>query len=342
MGYANLEQRMVNAYLAVLPEFVPEKSAEVSISEQKAFYDLMKRLYSLLFHDPSLIVSTLHEDDAFPSRYKKGYGKPELETNVLKIKNAIEKLLQNMFQIGQGADVKLNKRQLKILSALGIEDLKKLPAAWVWMSSRPDATQTAFTYCLFRRDYVYSVDVYARLLGEKVFRRLESWMVSNGYRPYDIYDITASNCKLALTYVNPMWGNEQPHGGNEYKIKHTGISVQYDSYVRNPTALGLCIPYGMKNFLENFDSMNQKVKEFVTERTKRCDGCRYCIQTDKTGVRPLACMSITYKQTEYKLCPYFPGYNYSWTSVDDSLVDNIIEMLTFMDTFANSTVQRRK
>ncbi len=123
MEYANLEQRILNAYLTMFPEFVPAQSAEVSISEQKDFYDLMKRLYQLLFHDPSLVVPTLHEDDAFPSRYKKGYGKPELETNVLKIKNAVEKLLQTMFRIGQGSDLKPNKRQLKILSALTLNGM---------------------------------------------------------------------------------------------------------------------------------------------------------------------------------------------------------------------------
>lgn len=334
MVYANLEQRMMNAHLALFPDFIPEEGAEVSIAEQRNFYDLMKRLYRLLFDDPSLLVPTLHEDDAFPSRYKKGYGKPELESNVLKIQNAMEKLLHNMFQLGKGVETKLSQRQLKILSALGIEELKKLPDAWVWMSSRPDATQTAFAHCLFRKDYVYSVDVYARLLGEKEFRRLEKWMASNGYEPHDIYDVTASHCKLALSYVNPAWGSERPNGGNEYKVRHTGISAQYDAYVRNPTSLGLCIPYGMKGFLDNFDSMSPRVKAFVIEYTKKCDGCGYCIQTDKTGARPLACTLITYKQTERKLCPYFPGYQYSWTSIDDSLVDDLIEMLAFMDKFA--------
>lgn len=335
MVYANLEQRMMDAYLALFPDFIPEEGAEVSIAEQRFFYDLMKRLYRLLYHDPSLLVPTLHEDDAFPSRYKKGYGKPELESSVLKIQNAMEKLLHNMFQLGQGVETKLTKRQLKILSALGMEDFKELPNAWVWMASRPGATQTAFTLCLFRKDYVYSVDVYARLLGEKAFRRLESWMASNGYRPYDIYDVTASHCKLALSYVNPAWGSERPNGGNEYKVKHTGISAQYDACVRHPAALGLCIPYGMKGFLEKFDSMSPKVKAFVMEHTKKCDGCGYCIQTDKTGARPLACTSIPYGQTERKLCPYFPGYQYSWTSIDDGLVDDFIEMLAFMDEFAD-------
>ncbi|NLO47184.1 MAG: hypothetical protein GX111_02505 [Clostridiales bacterium] len=299
----------------------------------------MKTLYQLLFDEPSLLVPTLHEDDAFPGRYKKGYGKPELEINVLKIKKAIESLLKNMFFLGQGADVKLNKRQLKILSLLGINDPTKLPVAWTWMSARQSANQVAFAYCLFYENYVYTTDIYARLLGDKSFHKLVRWMMGQGYKPYDTYNTVWVNYQLMLTYANPAWGDESPKGGNEYKIRHTGISAQYDAYARNPVTFGLCIPYGLRYFLEQFNAMNQIVKDFIVERTKKCDGCRYCIQTDKTGKRPLACIPITHKQTTYKLCPYFPGYNYSWTHIDDNLVDKIVEFLAFMDGFANSMIR---
>lgn len=336
MTYTSLEQRMASAYLAMLPAFVPDEQAEVGIAEQQEFYDIMKSLYQLLFDEPSLIVSKLHEDDVFPSRYKKAYGKPELQENMSKCKKAIHSLLLNMYLMGQGAEVKLNKRQLKVLSIIGIEDLSKLPTAWKWMSNRPGADQTAFAYCLFNKDYVYSTDIYARMLGENAFRRLEAWMVSHGYKPYDIYNTEWPDYRLTLTYANPAWGSERPNAGYEYKIRHTGISAQYDVYVDDPVRFGLCIPNGLKQFLDAFDTMSDSVKDFVITRTKKCDGCKYCIQTDKTGKRPLACMPIFHGQTEYKLCPYFPGYNYSWRSIDDDLVDRLIELLSFMDGFAPS------
>ncbi len=334
MTYTSIEQRMASAYLAMMPNFIPDEQSEVSIADQHEFYHLMKRLYELLFDQPSLIVPTLHEDDAFPTRYKKGYGKPELQLYISKCKKDMECLFQSMYLLGQNADVKLNKRQRNILSLLGITNFTKLPAAWTWMSNRKGANQVAFTYCLFNENYVYATDVYARLLGEKEFRRLEEWMISQGYKAYDIYNVTASDCRLSLSYANTAWGNERPNGGNEYKVRHTGISAQYDAYVNTPASFGLCIPYGLKLFLENFDSMSQRNKEFVMSRTKKCDGCRYCVQTDKTGKRPLACIPITYAQTEYMLCPYFPGYSYSFTSIDDNLVDTIIDFLVFMDGFA--------
>ena len=71
-------------------------------------------------------------------------------------------------------------------------------------------------------------------------------------------------------------------------------------------------------------------------RIKRCDGCRYCVQTDKTGKRPFARIAVQYAEKEYKLCPYYPGYSFWWTSIDDTLADNIFGLLGFMDKFTGN------
>jgi hypothetical protein len=202
------------------------------------------------------------------------------------------------------------------------------------MANRPESNILEFMYCLFDRDYSYSSDIYASLLGESSFRKLENWMIKQGYKRFDIYNTIASDCKLTLTYANPLWSKEPPRGGHEYKIRHTGISAQYDFYVQKPAIFGLCIPNGLKTYLDAFDSMNDKVQNFVVTRTKKCDGCRYCVQTDKTKSRPLVFIKVNYEQKDYNLCPYFPGYRYSWTEINNDLVDQLIEMLTFMDKFA--------
>lgn len=51
-------------------------------------------------------------------------------------------------------------------------------------------------------------------------------------------------------------------------------------------------------------------------------------------MRPLACIPVVYEETEYRLCPYFPGHNYSWTSPSDTLADRLIAILAFMDGHA--------
>jgi hypothetical protein len=145
-----------------------------------------------------------------------------------------------------------------------------------------------------------------------------------------------------LTYANPLWSKNTPNGGFEYKIRHTGISARYDFFLQQPAVFGLCIPNGLKPYLNAFDSMDKKLQMFIVSRTKKCDGCRYCVQTDKTGSRPFAFIQINYEEKKYNLCPYFPGYSYCWTNIDNDLADQLIEILSFMDKFAPDSIHNKK
>ena len=339
MKYKNLEQRMAQAYIDMFPEFAPDKEAPVSESEQKDFYLLMKGFYQLAFDEPLLFVNSLHEDDAFPNHStKSSYGKPDLQKDMYKFTKEVDTLLQKMFLAGKDSSVDFSKRQLDVLQKAGIGDLTKLPKAWTWMSNRPEANILTFRHCHFDKDHQYLLHNYARLLGEEAFGRLDKWMIDHGYIRHNIYNITKWGNRLSLTYANPAWSSEEPKEGFEYKIRHTGISVRYEPWFQNPCIFGLCIPNGLKVFLKAFDSMNAAVQDFTVSRTKKCNECRYCVQTDKTGSRPLAFVKIKHKQKEYKLCTYFPGYYYSWSNIDNDLADKLIEMLSFMDCFAPKTV----
>ncbi len=87
----------------------------------------------------------------------------------------------------------------------------------------------------------------------------------------------------------------------------------------------------MKEILAAFDRLPLRVQHFVVARTKKCDQCRYCVQTDKTGKRPLAAQLVNYQGKEVNLCPYFPGYNYCEPELSDDQVDDMIAMLGAMD-----------
>lgn len=328
----SLEQRMAQSYIDLFPPFVPKAGAPVSAEEQKALYDLMDRLYHLAFDEPQFFVSALHEDDVYPTRYKKAYGKPNLITDMRKFIKAVDALVEKMFLLGQKGAVTLTKREQGILKRLGTDDGNPLPAAWGWMAER--GSLIAFKYCLFDENHLYTLDVYARLLGETGLKKLADWMFAKGYKPLEVHDINASDCKLSLSIYNPKWGKTLPKGGCEYGIKHTGIAMQYDFWCKTPVALGLCIPNGMRTYLEAFNEMDEGLKRFVASHTKKCDGCRYCVQTDKTGKRPLAYVPIQFEGESHHLCTYFPGYNYCWPNIDDALADELIRMLDFMDRFA--------
>lgn len=332
MHFLSVEQRMAHAYLDTFPAFVPGEGGPPA-AEQRAFFDLMRSLYQLAFDEPLLWVPELHEDDAYPNRFNKSsYGKPELLKHMRKFTKEMDALLQALFDMGRSGAVKLSKRQASILARLGIGAAGPFPCGWMWMCTRPGANVTAFARCFFKPDHPYVSDLYARLLGdEPAYRRLENWMLRRGYVRFDSLNATASVDPVSMTYANPAWSPEAPRGGFEYKIRHTGISARYDAAACCPPVVGLCIPGGLKPYLDAFDAMEPRVRRFVADRTKRCDGCRYCVQTDKTGARPLAKIRVAHDGAILHLCPYFPGYNYCWTRLDDALADDLIAMLSFMD-----------
>lgn len=343
MTYTSLEQRAAQGYLNLFPQFIPDSQAPVSVSEQKAFYDLMERFYRLAYEEPLLFVPKLHEDAELPGLYSSASDPGrEAQNHMKKFCKMIDATVMQMYLMGAKEEFQLNRRQKAILLRLGIEDYGNLPAAWVWMAQKEHLERfqrpSRFAHCCFREDYTYAVWIYEKVFGNEAFHRLTDWMADHGYRAYDIHDIIGSNCKLSLTYANPAWGEERPRGGFEYKIKHTGISLRYEPYNQNPWVFGVCIPGGMKTYLEHFEEMPAAVQDFVMSRVKRCDGCRYCVQTDKTGKRPLARIPVQYGGEEHGMCPYYPGYRFWWPGVDDALADNVIGLLGFMDGFAKRTV----
>lgn len=336
MQYETLEQRMAYTYLDTFPGFVPDPEG-IGEAEQRALYDLMRALYQLAYDEPTLWVPALHADDAYPSRFMKPYGKPELIQHMRKFTGEMQKLLQTMFDLAASPEpVKVSRRHAAIFAALGIR-LGGLGPGWRWMATREGATVSGFAHCFFRRDYPYVSDLYARLLGNpSAWRKLERWMQDRGYKYYHSMQVTASQDSIPMTYANPAWSADPPTGGFEYKIRHTGISCQYDSFVRTPQVLGLCIPGGLKRYLEAFDQMDSMMQSFVVAQTKKCDQCDYCIQTDRSRTRPRAYLTVSHLGKSYALCTYFPGYTYSWNTLDEELADQLIAMLSWMDGFLPS------
>jgi hypothetical protein len=348
--FACLEQRMVNTYLDTFPSFVPSETGP-GTGAQEQFHQFMHGVYQRLSREPALMFSTLHEDDAHTRRFNKGAdNKPKLKHLMRRAIKQVDALLMTFFQLGQSGQVDANTlvvdvsvsltKKHRILSEqLGLhlvtapdrtllshDEYAEMFQAWTWMATRPGASLLSFSRCLFRESYPYARDIYARLSGnEGAFRRLERYLIENRYTRMDNWDGT-----LTLDYYKTHRDKAPTKGGFQYGIRHTGISSSYDLLMDSPPVFGLCIPR-MKEILTAFDSMTPGVQDFVVARTKQCDGCRYCVQTDKTGKRPLARITVSYDERELRLCPYFPGYRFCWTSLSDGLVDDMIAMLGFMD-----------
>lgn len=330
--YDSVEQRMANTYLEALPSFVPADDGPPH-AEQRAFYELIGGLFLLAADEPALFVKETHPDDAYPNRFNKtSYQKPELIKQMRTFRKEVDLLLSALFSIGRGESVALRKRQAQILSRLGVSlDSPVLPAL-KWMAMRDGANIDTFSRCLFDPDYPYEEEIYAKLLGDTdAFRRLIGWLSGHGYSRFILSDTPASDDKHALTYANLAFHREPPRGGFEYGVKHTGVSMRHDYYAQNPAVLGLLIPGGMRPHLLRFAEMGETLQSFVMERARRCDGCGYCVQTDKTGKKPRACVPIEHGGATHSLCTYFPGFSYCVTALSGPIVERMISFLAFMD-----------
>jgi hypothetical protein len=350
MSFANLEQRMVSTYLDTFPAFVPSENGS-AVAAQEQFYRFMLGLYRRLYEQPELLVRELHADDAHTNRFNKGQdNKPKLKDYMRKVLKEVDGLMGTMFLLGQSgrveegvlvvdADLKISKKHRLILAEVGVQlgiesgrvvlshaDYSDLFSAWSWMASRPGASLLTFSRCMFADGYPYASQIYARLSGDEgAFHRLEAYLIDQGYMRIDNRD-----GEVTLDYVKGHGDKERLKPGFQYGVRHTGISVSYDVLVKDPLTFGLCVPR-MKEILTAFDAMESRVQDFVVGTTKQCDGCRYCVQADKTGKRPLAKMAVSHGGRNYHLCPYIPGYRYCWTSLSEGLVDDMIGMLSFMD-----------
>jgi len=350
MNFQSLEQRMVHTYLDTFPPFVPAGPGPGEQSQQQ-LYLFMEGLYRRLMELPSLLFPTLHDDGAYTWRFNKSLdNNPKLKEYMKKALGGVDALIGTLYMLGQACNLdndvltiedssKLNKKHRFVLEQAGLrfdsergltavtcDAYPQMPAALKWMATRPGASLLGFSRCLFRECYPYSSDIYAKLSGnESAFRRLERYLIEHGYSRIDNRDN-----QIALDYVKNQGGKEPPKGGFNYGVHHTGISAQYDPYVNEPAVFGLCIPR-FREVLLAFDTMDSKLRSFIVARTKRCDNCRYCVQTDKTGKRALANLPVSHDGRNYRLCSYFPGYYYCWPKLDDEIAGSMIHMLGFMD-----------
>ena len=351
MNFPSMEQRIIHTYLDTFPDFYPNPSADITDQAQRQFYDFMLHAYETLAERPSLLFSQTHEDGAHTNRFNKGADrKPEMSNQLRRSLAKMEDLLGALYRIGEtgrlvghrlltGIGTKINRNHLTLLAELGITCAKEggemslshgqmdeLMLAWNWMATRPGASVLAFSRCLFDPEHSYASGIYGRLLNnQEAYRKLISYLKANGYARIDNRDN-----QIALDYVKNYDPKDQQVKDAWAERSHGGISLKYDPIVKQPAYLSLRVPKP-KVILSRFDDMGEDLRSFVVASNKQCDGCRYCVQTDKTGKRGCSSVIVSHHGREYELCLLFPGFSYSWPQLDENLANGMMQYLTFID-----------
>jgi hypothetical protein len=347
LSYANLEQRMANTYLDMFPPFVPLAGVPVSIQSQQQFYLFMKQVYQAIFDRPQLLFSKINADDAYPNRFNRTpYGKPKLIEAMRKDLSAIDELNACLFALGQNSTLagntlvvadrfEIKEKHRAVLPHLGLNlegnvlsciQYDQLFPAWQWLSNRPDATVWSFSRAMFDPEHSYMQDIYAALFGsQEIFSRMIRYLQQHGYTRVD-----NRRDRFALDYYKQKGREEAPLGLPIYgDPHHYGLAFEYRSDAAVPQYMVLRI-LDMKNLLLKFQNMPENLQAFIVQTAKKCDNCKYCTQTDKSGQRQPLRVRVSY-HGEYDICPLYQGCYFCFTTLDENLVENLEAFLDFMD-----------
>ncbi len=320
-----LEQRVITTYLDMLPS--PASVQKEKDSAKKEIIGILNNSLLHLFENPSLLFKTLHEDDAYNNRFNKSADKkPELLKDIRTAEKKINAFIEFLSSPGAPEEEREKSKKLStaftgILSAAGIDTSSKKACNLLYAEIHVKGI-TNYRSLFFNEKS--ALENYRSLSGNpEQFDRLMEYLKPS----YHVY-LTPNS--ISLEYIKGKNNCVPERGGFQYKVNHIGVSMFYEPLVKMPSSYSICIP-SMKKLLDFFDDMEDDLKQFILLMTKKCDGCRYCVQTDKTGTRPKAHISVIRKNTQYLLCPYFPGYSYTFDHLDEQIVTYTIKMLSFMD-----------
>ncbi len=355
-NFESLAQRVIYSYAGTFPGFVPVKSDKASEHSQLELYSFIENMLQKLYEDPSLLALSFQEDD-FYEDWALQKTKPKLIVAMKNYQKKINEFLMLLIKLGEAgtieedtlhvavSKVKLTDSLLKRLERFGLACVRSEGEVVLSCKEHPDlfpawkllAEVSAgkkdpamyFSHCMFDPGHSYPIDIYLKLLSDKSsFIKLRSYFETNGYSRVDCRENSKEN-EISLDWVKNYGKKDEPLKSSWAEREHGGISIWFDFSKRNQVFFGLRVPR-YKQLLARFEEMDDRLKEFVIRKTKKCDSCGYCTQTDRTGKRRPQFATVAHNGT-FNLCQLYPGFTYIWTGMNDDTVSDIISFLQFID-----------
>jgi hypothetical protein len=364
-SFENMAQRAVHYFIVTMPSFNAVNSKLATEKEQENAYNFIKGIYIKLFENPELLNLKIIPDDCFESIWTEQKEKPGLTNKIrtyIKHINAFIEILYNIVCLGQADDVQIildkntyevKASMLKKLSNFGITAQKnednynfafpadtvkglKLLASVSTEYSHKSANKIhdrayynylLFSLGVFNPELPYTAEIFTNIIKHKEpFDKLMNYYINNNYIRVDHKEGKINWDIVSVDYVR-FYG--EPTGRIDYAWKTgylSGISIMYNESYADFMKIGLHIPF-FRELLDSYNQMNDTLKEWLPIFCK-CSGCRYCVQTDKTRIKPLRFV----KAGKYNLCPLFTG-GFTFAHLDDNtwMIERIIMLMEFID-----------
>ncbi len=357
--FDNLAQRVVNGWVETIPDFVPVSSIPVPETAQQQFYTFLRGVAETAWEHPEWLGLAIQPDDAYEFGEMQNR-RPKLIETMKRMKRKVDDFIALLLKMGvagvvegqtlhiQKADVNLNAPTRERLARFGLTldagktetvitcaTFPEMFPAWTWLAAEAIRTAPAtgpahvppvrFSRCLYSESYPYSKDVLLCLADDN-----PSLSILIAFFEEEDYTLLCNrDNQINVDWVKAYGKADDPLKGWWGERTHGGLGFEYDWIRKNPMLFGLRIPE-FKTLLQHWDTMPDQVKAFVVQHTKHCDACGYCTQTDKTGKRPRAFVTVEYNG-KHAFCTMFPGFGYTWQQLGETEAANIIAFLTFID-----------
>jgi hypothetical protein len=321
-----------------------------------------RNAYILFIGEPELLLKTLNEDDAYPNPFNASqYGKPKLKVNMRKSLKAASDFMRFIWDItvegnqrNNGIkvkeDTKIPKKYKSILHNVGIiieNDIatsKKYPGMFKALArlSGDENGFERFIRCVYD-DYESCKDIFRAIINDsKLFSYLIAEVEKRGYT-YKA-NLNSAEVKsfegMKVAWTKSIDGSEAPCNLYMYDRNNYGIYFNYSVLFKDQLLFSLMIQ-DVRKVLTMFDTLDERLREFIIATHAHCHGCGYCTQRNKNRVvasKPHM-MWVEYKGKSHALCPVLDYvYSYCWNYIDDKLVDSILLYLDLQEKIHESTV----
>ncbi len=343
-SFDSLAHRMVYRYKCTFPDYLPLERDNVSQDAQRQMRGFLKDVICSIYEDPSSIGLKTEKDDSIEN-WEMMNSRPELVKVMRKMEKVLLEFYTFLYTIGENGELqdnklyvsntimKFTKKRLMQLDALGLTDesqgdgtvfhCEKYPElfpAWKLLCNNNHISLkngiSSFIYCMYDVSRYKAEHLFGKITGNSLLiRDLEDHFIKKGYNcSFDDYGI---------------------HWEKEYTDNQKGKADFFFDWKRRDQMVYIFHVPSFRQALASFDKMDNELKDITFSRTKKCDGCGYCTQLDKTGKRKPLALTLAYNGQKVEKCPLFP--NLTWRLIDEREVNAIKRLFDFSEKVVRAT-----
>lgn len=338
--FPGLAQRMVYGLLGTFPGFVAVPSDIADERSQRQMHEFLWAAAVRIFEEPAVLDLPTLPDEAYEF-WEVNNRKPELIKAMRSILKTIDGFYELLLKIGTAGELmaggihlgketlKLGPRQLALLRRFGIESStsndgvelrcegwEDIFPAWKLLSGIAATTANptgTFARGIFDPAHSHGDGVFGFLTGNPaLFAELAAFLRERGYTRTE----TLSESGSRIEWRKALSAKEELF-----------VGMWYDYRKKYPFFLETKVSR-FRELVHRFADMGEGLQAHVIERTKKCDGCGYCVQTNREKLKPVT-VSVEHGGTAYAVCPFFPYL--TWHHLDGRALSIQKELLLFAE-----------